>query len=300
MSNYFPDCTIPAKIIQIRNPIQEVIEKYRERKLPGRLLLTDYLSVKSRGDALSEALNPWVYNYKGIEGLEVESGVTLHETAFVTAAMTLKDEQPTDVINAVFYANNKRNDAAFEIGYLLPLLFNEGINEKNVLIINPSPDMIKLIESKSDTEKNYAVPDSTVAKLYKLQFPNSNFLSFDQIGTLSEIDIVLICNRDQKVEQFSTLMNGLKCCKNDSTVILFAPVAWFDKPSHNSKEIISDSGFSICHMLLVDSKVVMSSPRKKAVVILNKSHNTAFEVYTSNYNGQDKSFTVNKINRNIN
>ena len=108
MSSYFPDCTIPAQSIKIRKRIKEAIEIYNKNKLPGKLLLTDYLSVKSRGDTLSEELNPWVYNYKGIEGLEVESGVTLHETAFITSAMTLKDEQPTDVINAVLCKKKKR------------------------------------------------------------------------------------------------------------------------------------------------------------------------------------------------
>lgn len=38
--------------------------------------------------------------------------------------------------------------------------------------------------------------DETVKKLYQLQFPKSNFLTFYEIANLKEVDFVLIVNRD--------------------------------------------------------------------------------------------------------
>ncbi|MDT2768763.1 hypothetical protein P7G58_07835 [Globicatella sulfidifaciens] len=45
-----------------------------------KLLLTNFLAVKSKNDYLAEAENPWAYFYKGMKGHEVESGVSVDET----------------------------------------------------------------------------------------------------------------------------------------------------------------------------------------------------------------------------
>ena len=107
--------------VKTNGTIKESIDAYRKKHTPMAVFLTDYLAVKSKGNHLVKADNPWAYYYKGIEGHEIESGVSTDETLFRFAAMKLKDELPTDVISAAFYANKNRNDSDFEIGYLLPL-----------------------------------------------------------------------------------------------------------------------------------------------------------------------------------
>lgn len=62
------------------------------------VFLEHYLAVKSKGDLLAKALNPWAYNYKGREGHVVESGVSIDETQFRFATMSIKNDIPSDVI----------------------------------------------------------------------------------------------------------------------------------------------------------------------------------------------------------
>ncbi len=133
-----------------------------------RILLTDFLAVKSKYDNLAEAHNPWAYLYKGIEGHEIETCVSYEETLFRFSAMTLKDQKPSDVINAAFYANQARNDSGFEIGYLLPLFLDNVNSTDRILVVNPSPDMVYIIENSGRKgERYYAVSDCTVALLLK-------------------------------------------------------------------------------------------------------------------------------------
>ncbi len=114
----FQSKELPKTSIKTNGRIKNAIDAYRSRQVPLRLLLTNFLAVKSKGDELAEADNSWAYFYKGIEGYEVESGVSVDESLFIFSTMEIKNEKPTDVINASFYSNKKRNDSDFELGYL--------------------------------------------------------------------------------------------------------------------------------------------------------------------------------------
>ena len=72
----FESKIIPAVKLKINGRIKKAVEAYKKKKVPMRVMLTDFLAVKSKQDELAEADNPWAYYYKGIEGHEVESGVS--------------------------------------------------------------------------------------------------------------------------------------------------------------------------------------------------------------------------------
>jgi len=119
----FESKIIEAQSIKVNGTIKKAIDRYKKNLIPMKAFLSDYYAVKNYDNYLSSADNPLVYYYKGIKGYEVEGGTSNNETAFRFAVSTLKDQNPTDVINAAFY-NNKRNDMDFEIGYVLPIFFN--------------------------------------------------------------------------------------------------------------------------------------------------------------------------------
>ena len=54
----FDSKTIPSVKIRINGKITKAINAYRDKKVPMRALLTDYLAVMSKYDALAEAENP--------------------------------------------------------------------------------------------------------------------------------------------------------------------------------------------------------------------------------------------------
>jgi hypothetical protein len=285
---------LPHITIKTNGKIKKAIDSYRKKLVPMTIFLTHYLAVKSKGDLLAEALNPWSYFFKGIEGHEIESGVSVEETLFNQSAMTLPKELPSNVINAAFYINKHRNDYDFEIGYLLPLFIETISSDDNVLIINPSPNMICNFE-KSGREcrkKMYAVPDEAVAKLYKFQFPNSEFFPFEQLQNKKDFDSVLITNRDQKVSESSILLSCLSGCNDSAKVVGLIPNAWFDSQKNKARLILEENGFAIKQALLVDTLATNSTPKKKMLVFIEKGANSEIEVVHSSYDKKSRTFTV--------
>lgn len=297
--NYFVSKKLEPQKIKIKRNIKDVINIYRDNMIPMKVLLSDFLAVKSRGDILAEAINPWAYNYAGIEKNVIESGVSVDETAFRFGAMKLKEEKPTDVINAAFFANKKRNDSEFEIGYVLPKFIDIAKN-KRVLVINPSPDIIIYLENNYYGEKYYVVTDITVAKLYSIEFPKSKFVSFENIDSLVDIDIALLLNRDQKVSECEKLINCLKVCNDRATLMALVPCVWFDNKTSGAYTFLSSIDFIPREMLIVSSEATVSSPRKKLLLMMEKGVEAeSFNLYSSIYDKLRMEFIVERDKRKI-
>lgn len=297
----FESKVIPSAKLKINGKIKKAIDAYSEKKVPMRVMLTDFLAVKSKTEELAAADNPWAYFYKGIQGHEIESGVSHEETLFRFSAMTLKDQKPSDVINAAFYSNRTRNDSDFELGYFLPL-FLANIDQKDrMLVVNPSPDIIcRMEESSHGEEKFYAVSDPTVAGLYRLQFPESEFLTFDQMNTIDDIDAVCITNRDQKMEKAQSLLNFLSGCKKSTKIMGLVPCAWLDNPNSGVYTRMNETGMTIKQLLIVDSKVTVSTPRKKMILVLEKGKAENIKIYDSSYDEAARQFSVSDKDISIN
>ncbi len=183
MKIMFEDKVIDRYPIKINGKIKAVLDLYAKLKVPAKALLTDFLAVKSKGNELADAENPWEYYYKEIEGREVESGVSVEESAFRFGAMELRKQKPTDVINAAFYSNKQRNDTDFEMSYVIPIFVKMLNGIDKALIVNPTPDIICYIEGLNpECQMSYCVVDDVVTGLYKIQFPMSEFYSFEQCG----------------------------------------------------------------------------------------------------------------------
>ncbi len=293
MSLSFADRELPQIHIKVNAKIKKAIEAYKKRRVPMKVLLTDFLAVKSKGDELADAENPWAYYYKGMEGHGVESGVSVEETVFRFAAMNIKDQKPTDVINAAFYANKKRSDSSFEIGYLIPEFYGLKKSYVNTLVVNPSPDMIYAIECEHNEGKRYyAVPDEIVAALYKLQFPESEFVSFDHLGDIYDIGAVLIINRDLGVKKAEELLSSLSCCNKNAVVVAFIPSVWFDNPRCGACHLLETAGMGIHEILIVDTKATVSTPRRKLLVIIKPGNSQTIEIGQSCFDPSNKMFSV--------
>ena len=79
----FQSENLPSCTIKVNGKIKKAIDQYKRKKVVMRQLMTDFLAVKSKEDILAKAENPWAYFYKGMEGHEIESGVSVLETAFI-------------------------------------------------------------------------------------------------------------------------------------------------------------------------------------------------------------------------
>ena len=290
----FRSRTLPRVTIKVNDNIKDAVETYRKWQVPMPLFLSNFLAVKTtKKDKNAAAENPWITLNRSL-GHKVESGISIDETVFRFATLKLIHELPSDVITAAFYFNKSRNDFDYEIGYLLPGFIQTIAKEDNVLIVNPSPEMICNFESSNRTckSKTYAVPDETVAKLYAIQFPNSMFISFSQLDSLSGIDALLIVNRDQKITEAGVLLSSLADCNNNAKVLGLIPTAWFDSTKTKAHLVLSKYGFSIKQALLLDPSTTNSTPRKKMLVVMEKSERSTIEVIRSSYDTKTRTFTI--------
>lgn len=95
--------------------------------------------------------------------------------------------------------------------------------------------------------------NETVNKLYQLQFPKSNFLTFYEISNLEEVDFVLIVNRDQKSNVADILLKSLECCVNvDLKVVACIPNVWFDNFENGNYFEIEKNRFYPRKLSLID------------------------------------------------
>lgn len=289
----FESKILPSVTIKIGGKVKKAIDAYRQKKVPMRVMLTDYLAVKSKADLLAEAENPWAYNYKGLEGHEVESGVSHEETLFRFSAMEIKNQEPSDVIESAFYANKKRNDSSFELGYLLPLFKKIIKDTDKILVVNPSPRMVCTIEGSGHRgDRYYAVTDETVAKLYSIQFKDAHFCTYNSMHGVESVDAILITNRDQK-KGSDHLLRCLSCCKENAIVIGLIPCAWLDNSSSGACSIIRANEFSIKQLLVVDSKATASTPRKKMIVVMERGKDDAvINAFKSTFDERTREFSV--------
>ena len=292
MGFLFDPVELKPKIIRVSGATKDAIDTYRNLKIPLSRLISDYYIVKANR-SLVKKNNPWIYYHKGILKKQYEVGASVIEDAFNQAAVELvaKKKEPTDVINAAFYSNKNRNDSAFELSFLLPLFFENTAPADRILVVNPSPDVIRFAEEMHTGEKSYLVTDETIANLYKMEFPESVFFAFDQFEQVHNVDRMLVINRDQEKEHDELLLSGLQCCNDHAAVLLCVPSVWFDS-SETAFSAIRKNGFSIETIVILDTAATASTPRKKILVQLDRDSHSKISLYMSHYDKASKVFSV--------
>lgn len=291
MEKLFEPVKLVPKRISVDSTTKESIDLYRRLKIPLSRLISDYY-IGMEWQTLLTKDNPWVYYHKGILKQSIEAGASVIEEAFNFGAISLvaQKRKPTGVINAAFYANKKRNDSAFELSFLLPY-FLEEFPGKSLLIVNPSPDIIRFVEERHDGPTHYLVTDETISKLYQSEFPKPSFAAFDQYLLFEDVDAMLVLNRDQEKSNAEHLLAGLSCCGAGAEVLLCCPSVWFDS-SDSAARCIERNGFSVEKAVILDSAATVSTPRKKVLVWLNRLLNYSVSLYSSRFDKASKEFSV--------
>lgn len=257
--------------VKISAEVQRCIALYQEQWLSKRLLASDYSMVIARREELETVFNPWKYVYSK-EGQPVESGLTVHETAFNFAAMKLEKEKPTNVIAALFYPP-KRNDMALEQWVLWNFLGHPYNQPYMPLIINPSPHTLA-IWHEEESAGHFVVRDETLKRLYEHQFPNSLFVTFGELADLFQTfsyDDVLLLARDMGEEELRQVLEQLSTMhpQDVGRMELMLPCSYLDAEQKKGYLKIITRNASLRHILLLPSAVSRVAPRKKALLYLD-------------------------------
>ena len=260
------DIVITRRPIRIPGTVQTVLNAYRRRSITEHKLYEDLLQVKQYRIHLGKALNPWAM-LQQIQGRNIETGVTAEETAFVTAFSELKTAKPSDVIRAASYPVS-RNDSAMECDFLYWDFRHDADDYTATLIVNPSPDMISEWQAREGENVAFAVPDKTIALLYRTEFSSNGkkFLAFGDIPKCRNVTALLMTARDLPLETVRQLVHdSLQVCKYGARFSMLLPATAF-MGKDAIQQVMSDAGGIPEQLLLLPAKVTNSRPGKKALV----------------------------------
>lgn len=248
--------------LRINGTIADAINTYTSMGVPLSQLLSDYNDVITYPDLLETAVNPWesIHIKKGIP---VVCGVSAAETLFNVSAMSLYRQNPISVIKGIYYRNKNRNDSALERIFLN--LFQDSIAaDQRVLIMNPSPFVVESVE-KTGKNAVYAVIDQTMASLYSKQFKHSEFVSIDNIHSVTGADAMIIfaTNIDD-----TSLQKMLEYIGTVHTERVYGIIQnrLLDNKESMFWQALSAGRYAIRSIVILPNEVSNSKPRKKCLI----------------------------------
>lgn len=260
--------------VRIPKDLKAVIAEYDKHHIPHSKILGDYAVISKACNNLP-AINEWV-SIKRQLGQDSEYGISVDEGLFNVFASQMKGFTPTEVVTALFYRNEKRNDSAFEVGVLTKLFYAHIKHNDTVFLINPSPFMLSEIDSlrvRSPAQKIICVVNGTVLRdIYQKQFPWMQFISFDdQLDSVPLYDVALLTTRDWPVAEIDKLLQWSDHGNEDATLIACVPRTLFSGKNHPNVLQHFCKGFTARKIAVVTKKATNSSPRNKLLINFEKA-----------------------------
>ena len=247
---------------KINGTLAEAIRAYESRGVPLRQLLTDYNDVITEPYELMNAVNPWQH-IKHEKGEAVVCGVSTAEALFNISAMSLHKLSPVTVIKSVYYRNQERNDSALEKVFLGSLMGNIS-SDQRVMIINPSPIVVELVER---IRKNmvYAVIDQTMASLYSKQFKHSRFVSIDEIYSIIEVDTLIVFTTNTEESSLQQILEYIGTIRTER-IYGIVQTRLLDNKESLLWKALSRGRYAIRSIVIVPNEASNSKPKKKCLV----------------------------------
>lgn len=245
--------------------LKKVADTYKKFFVPNEKLFHDYCSVNKIS---GEPFNPW-YNLKNNQNIRVRQGVSVDETIINDGAWQIREQKPTDIIRYLFYPTYK-NDSAFECGFLLNSFIIE-CEKNSALIYNPSPDMIISAVGKIPSERIcFVVEDEYLDNAYKREFPGYIFSTPETLADAKATNVLAIFPESIHIS-FKEAIEKIGNNRYIQRATILVPNCVMDHQLSSTKQSISNAGFSVDRILILDTAITNSKPRKKSLLYLSRS-----------------------------
>ena len=252
---------------KLNGTIADAINEYERRGVPLRQLLSDYLDVITYPDELQKAINPWQHINTGIKSNPTVCGVSVAETLYNVAAMSLYRQNPISVIKSIYYRNKNRNDSALERIFLNSIQDSIAADQR-VLIMNPSPFVVESVE-KSGRNTVYATIDQTMVGLYSKQFKHSEFVSIDNIHSISGADVIILFATNIADTSLQKILEYIGTVHTDRIYGIIQN-RMLDNKESMFWQALSAGHFAIHSIVILPNDVSNSKPRKKCLIIIER------------------------------
>ena len=158
------------------------IRFYRQHKVSGLQLVTNYCQYNKHRTRLDDVFNPWLEFQQAIKGkFNSVEGISIAESTF-NMVENIWNEKPSDVIRAALYPFpalfgrksdlrvRSNYDGKFECSFFLHQFETLVRNASQILIVNPGPDFLLAWSQKAEKygcKCCVAVPNIYVASAYR-------------------------------------------------------------------------------------------------------------------------------------
>ena len=287
--DHFSQYSLKPIPVLAKGRLRKVADTYKKYFVPNEKLFHDYCSVsKISGDPF----NPW-YNLKNNQSVPVRPGVSIDETIFNDGAWQIRDQKPTDIIRYLFYPTYK-NDSAFECGFLLNSFILES-DKISALLYNPSPDMIISAVNRIPSDRiSFIVQDDYFVNAYKREFPSYIFSTPETMATSKATNILAIF-QDNIELRFEEAIEKFGINRNIQRATILVPNCVMDHQISSTIQSISNVGFTVDRILILDTSLTNSKPRKKTLLYLSRSgssRNYLTNLYHAGYDEKEKKLFI--------
>lgn len=257
-----------------RPKVDAAIRSYKKMKVPMAMLLEQYASARNfTPEQLRKEINPWEYVQKSTNAVLQETGMSIDEKLFNSAAYQISREDPVDVVHSIFYKG--RDDSRIESALVHSEMLRIIKAARKSLIVNPSPAFLveydriwknqwKKTKDKQVYEVVFAVKDHVLAFLFSQQFPEYRFILFDQMERLEpDFNNVVILARDH---DYASLLCAMRLCQNGAFFTALIPQTAITLTGNRFAADLRDSGISVNWIMDIPSILCQSKPKKKLLL----------------------------------
>jgi integrase len=257
---------VREKQLYIPTDLKKLMDLSVKHNIPHSVIFKQYADLKLFQKEIASAFNPWIEWRKQAGLSQVESGITLEETVFNENVLRLRKKKPTDVVNALFYKT--RNDVYVETCILMNNLRIEIEPKSSLLVVNPSPDFLTDFGQYDWflDKVIFAVPDSRIADVYKLQFQESGyqFIALSDLRHCNDkVDYIVICARDLELAEY---IDCLSVGQYRTQVIAFLPQTEITAKDATLIDRLTGENLYVSKILSLPNRLSESRGRKKMIL----------------------------------
>lgn len=278
--NHMPELkgTVSPKLV-------DTIRFYRQHKVSGLQLVTNYCQFNKHRTQIEDAFNPWLEFQQTIKGKQnATEGISITESTF-NMVEDIRNERPSDVIRAALYPFPKlfgkrsdfnvrsKYDGRFECSFFLQQFELLARNASQILIVNPGPDFLLAWSQKA---KQYgckccvAVPNIYVASAYRMEFKNLKFCIFSDIASYEKMfDLIAIASPFTE-EEFN-IGTMLSAGNDHANFIALLPQTFMSASEDNICALLRNQGYLPGKIIAIASNATVTQPRKKMLLFAGHS-----------------------------
>ena len=259
---------------RVSGEVAEGINKLREQYIDDGNILDIYIESQKLPRKGKYIYNPMKYVTACIQDSVNQRVVRFRNLEAVYNQVVMQwAEIPPDVFLAQYsvFINNEMNESGWENGFLFERFFSWSYQDESILVVDPSPTFLSRCK-KFKKDITYAFTDFRYFEAYSSDEAICKVVKrYDCIAPEKHQRAIVFANYDSQFDiehMLHHISKGLK--KERQTNIYLVLQTKFLEKRKTEPELWNylNEHYTIQRIILLDSKVLMNEPKKRAIVVL--------------------------------